>query len=598
MTQQRSWRRLGALFEGDRVRLRVWAPAAARVEAVISAPTGGYVSPPAPNPEATLALEPVGDGYFERLTSLAAGTLYRYRLDGGEPMPDPASRFQPHGVHGPSQLVDPSAFRWTDAAWQSPARRDLVFYELHVGTFTPEGTYAAARERLSELRDLGVTAVELMPLGEFPGRWNWGYDHAALYAPSRAYGTPDELRAFVDAAHGHGLAVFFDVVHNHFGPDGAYVFAYGPVHSEVHDTPWGKAINLDGPHSRGVRDLLIDSALHWLREYHADGLRLDAVFALHDDSAEHFLAELTAAVAGLDGPRRYVIAEDNRNLRAVIEPRDAGGYGLDAVWADDFHHQIRNITTGETQGYFAEFANTTAASLCRTIREGWYRAAEAERGGRPGRRPVRLDQFVWCIQNHDQVGNRPTGLRLHHEIAGDLYRAISALLLFAPELPLLFMGQEWAASTPFLYFTDHHSELGAQVSAGRKAEFGAFAGFAGEVPDPQDPATFARSKLDWAERLEAGHAHTLTLYSDLLALRRELHGDVQATPHGDHGLVLRRGTEHLLVALAPEQSLPRLPDTRIVLHTEQPAYAPVPRPPRVGSSLITFLAPGAVVLSG
>jgi maltooligosyltrehalose trehalohydrolase len=578
---------LGAIPDGTGTHFRVWAPDTDRVDLVLE-PNGR-----------TVALDATSDGYFEGfVTDVGTGQRYRYRLDGGDPLPDPASRFQPEGVHGPSEVVDPSAYEWQEADWHGIEQKDLVFYELHVGTFTPEGTFRAAAEKLEYLRDLGVTAVELMPVADFPGRWNWGYDGAALYAPSRAYGQPDDLRAFVDRAHALGLAVFLDVVYNHLGPDGAYLAAYGPVFTDKHHTPWGDAINLDDEGSAGVRGFILDNALHWLREYHFDGLRLDATHALVDDSDPHVLAELSAAVETLPGPPRTLVAEDHRNLHTLLLPRPEG-LGLDAVWADDLHHLVRNITAGDTEGYYADFADATTRDIAETLRQGWfYDGRPSRRTGEPrgtSAAPIRPEQCVVCIQNHDQVGNRPAGDRLTETTSLAAYRAASALLLFAPELPLLFMGQEWAASTPFQFFTDHNDELGPLVSEGRKSEFKDFPGFEGEVPDPQDPATFERSRLDWREHEGGEHEHTLALYRALLVLRCELSGEIETLPIGETALHAQRGEHHLLVVFSPA-SAPLPDNAEVVLHTEQPAFAANPQPLEIGGERVLFHRPGAVVL--
>ena len=352
---------LGALPEDGGVRFGVWAPAAQRVEVVLE-PNGKLQ-----------AMDRDNRGYFHSFVpGIGAGSLYRYRLDGESNFPDPASRFQPYGVHGVSEVVDPYAYEWQDEGWQGVPHKDLVFYELHVGTFTPEGSFEAARQKLSHLKQLGITALELMPLADFPGRWNWGYDVAALFAPARCYGRPDELRRLVDEAHRLGLAVYLDVVYNHLGPDGAYAAALNPFYfTERHHTPWGQAINLDGQHSESVRQFLLANALHWLNEYRLDGLRLDATHALIDDGKQHFLAELSAVVAGLQEPRRHLIAEDERNFRRLIEPRETGGYGLDAVWADDFHHQVRRALAGDSEGYYRDFSGSTE-DTAKTIEQGWF----------------------------------------------------------------------------------------------------------------------------------------------------------------------------------------------------------------------------------
>jgi maltooligosyltrehalose trehalohydrolase len=589
-TDNRQPPRHGALLREDGVQFRVWAPHAENVTLLLE------------DAGETRSMSKGAEGYFEHVEpDLAAGARYRYRQAGGESLPDPASRFQPEGVHGPSQVVDPGAYDWRDDDWTGVAQKDLAFYELHVGAFTPEGTFRAAAERMEHLRELGVTAVEIMPVADFPGRWNWGYDQGALFAPSRAYGTPRDLRALIDCAHQLGLAVFLDVIYNHLGPDGAYVAAFAPMFTDRHETPWGQAINLDDARSEGVRRFFVDNALHWLREYHADGLRLDATHALIDDSDTHFLTELAEAVSAIEsGPPRRLIAEDERNERRLLLPRADGGHGLDGVWVDDFHHQLRHITAGDAEGYFADFAGATAQDVAATLRQGWFFTGQrssflnAPRGTDPtGVRPA---QCVYCIQNHDQVGNRPMGTRLSDDASPAAYRAATALLLFAEQLPLLFMGQEWAASTPFQFFTDHDDELGRQVSEGRREEFEDFAGFGGEVPDPQDEATFRRSTLNWQEREEGRHARTLALYRDLLSLRKRLEGEQAVEAHGDYGLTLRRGDRALLVVLKGAQVVPS-PSGDVLLHTEQSEYVVDGQLPRLSGEEAYFERPGALVVS-
>ncbi len=537
----------GAWLDEGGARFRVWAPRRKHVELVLERP-GGETRP----------LEKAEDGTFSGFVpGVRAGELYRYRLDGEGPFPDPVSRFQPHGVHGPSEIVDPRRFLWSDEGWPGVVIEDLIIYELHVGTFSSAGTFAGARGRLPYLRDLGVTGIELMPVAAFSGRWNWGYDGVALLAPASCYGRPDDLRELVDSAHRLGLAVLLDVVYNHFGPDGAYQGAFSPGYfTEQHRTPWGAAVNLDGPLSGMVRDFLVENALAWLHEYHLDGLRLDATHALVDDSPRHFLAELTSRVREGVGDRpRLIIAEDRRNLAHMVRPEAEGGWGLDAVWADDFHHQVRHALAGDSDGYYRDFTGTTA-DLATTLRQGWFFTGQhsAYLGGPRGTDPVGLPprRFVICLQNHDQVGNRAMGERLHHQIDPAAYRAATALLLCAPETPLLFAGQEWAASTPFLYFTDHEPTLGRLVSEGRRREFRSFAAFMDptareRIPDPQDPGTFARSHLDWEEAGREPHASILRLYRALLALRRDepLLGAAdwegfEVEAQGDAALVLRR----------------------------------------------------------
>ena len=466
------------------------------------------------------------------MDDLGAGTLYKFRLNGrrDRTFPDPASRYQPFGVHGPSQVVDPSRFAWTDHGWRTPSLDHLVLYELHVGTFSAEGTFAGVEARLPYLADLGVTAIELMPVADFAGERNWGYDGVALFAPARCYGTPDDLRSLVNAAHAHGLAVFLDVVYNHFGPDGAYVNAVSAHYlTDAHQSPWGRGINLDGPYAAPVRRFFIENALHWVNEYHVDGLRLDATHALIDDSPRHFLAELTGTVRAHSRRPVCFIAEDHRNLNTLIRPVGAGGCGIDAVWADDFHHQVRVHTAGDRDGYYADFSGRST-DIATTIEQGWFFTGQPSTflGYRRGTDPMPLQppQFVICIQNHDQIGNRADGARLHHEIDLATYRALSTLLLLAPQTPLLFMGQEWAAGSPFLFFTDFDAELGQQVTMGRRKEFESFAAFADDrtreaIPDPQARETFHRSRLDWGELHTPSHAAMHRLYTRLLRLRRD-----------------------------------------------------------------------------
>lgn len=576
-----SYPSLGALVGPGGVRFRVWAPEARRIQLVLE--PGGK----------RRAMQRIEGGCFETLVAGAgSGTRYRYRLDGGPPYPDPASRHQPDGVHGPSAVVDPSAFRWSDESWGGISLEDLVFYELHIGTFSPEGTFEGARARLPYLKDLGVTAIELMPVADFPGRWNWGYDAAAFFAPARAYGGPDALRALVDEAHRIGLAVFLDVIYNHFGPDGAYAPAFSSrFFSREHSTPWGPAINFDGEGAAGVRGFFIENALHWLVEYHLDGLRLDATHAIVDESPTHFLRELARAVHGLPGRRRHVVAEDHRNLNALALPEEAGGFGLDGVWSDDYHHEVRRMLAGDRDGYFADFSGT-AADLARTVGRGWLysgqyaRFFERPRGTDP--KGIPLGRFVHFIQNHDQVGNRPFGDRMTASVPLHAYRAASAMLLFAPEMPLLFMGQEWGASSPFQFFTDHEPGLGRLIREGRKQEFRRFEGFKAEIPDPQDPATFERSRLAWDELDREPHAGTLRLYRDLLARRRGLEGEFSAESPSDGGLVLRRGRYLLLVALGDGVRMPLPAGAVPRWSSEEPRYAREPSPPLASDGWVTF----------
>jgi maltooligosyltrehalose trehalohydrolase len=516
---------IGARPEADGVHFRVWAPASDRVDVIVYGPSADSVH----------GLTREQEGYFSGLVSgLAAGTRYRYRLDGGESYPDPASRAQPDGVHGPSEVIDPGAFRWSDGEWGGQELERLVIYELHVGTFTPGGTFDSAMDTLAQIVDLGATAIEVMPIGNFPGQRNWGYDGVNLFAPAAVYGGPEAFKRLVDRAHRLGLSVILDVVYNHFGPEGNYLPAItgGRFFTDRHRTPWGEAINYDGEDSRPVRDFVFQNALHWFDEYHVDGLRLDATHAIVDDSPKHLLAELAERVHAMPGRRRLLIAEDDRNERALLLPTEDGGYGLDAVWADDLHHQLRRHVAGDREGYFARYAGT-AEDIATTLRQGWWRTGDHpvpddDEQEREGTSPAGIHpkRFVHCIQNHDQTGNRALGERLNHQIPPGAFRASSALLLTSPYTPMLWMGQEWAASSPFQYFTDHPVELGRLVTEGRREEFKLFSAFQDpelreHIPDPQAEETFERSRLKWEERKEGVHAGVLQLYRTLLRLRAE-----------------------------------------------------------------------------
>ncbi len=424
-----------------------------------------------------------------------------------------------------------------------------------------------------------------------------------MYAPSHNYGTPDSLRALVDAAHLHGIAVFLDVVYNHFGPDGCYAGSYGRFFSEKHKSSWGQGINLDDVDCRGVRNFFIDNALHWLREYRLDGLRLDATHALIDTSQKHFLRELAEVVEQLDGPRRVLIAEDERNEAKLVKPSAQGGYGLHGVWADDFHHQVRNITTGDKDAFFQDFENSTAEQIVKTLKHGWfYTGQDSGFSGKPrGTSTAGLDltSFVIAVQNHDQVGNRAVGDRLNHNVSLATYRAISAMLLFAPEIPLIFMGQEFAAKSPFMFFTDHHGELGELVSQGRKKEFEKFSAFSGDVPDPQDPETYRKSQLSWDDLEDDQHAGILRLYQELLLQRALLPNDFDAFALSEYSMELVRGKFRLLVALRDDEVMPYNLDWQIEMHTEQPQFTTEPKLFEVDkmSSTVRFIRPGAILVT-
>ena len=511
---------------------RIWAPTAHEVELVLGAGPAAR----------SVGLARAGDGWHTSgPLPAAAGTRYGFRVDGGLVVPDPASRANPDGVHGLSMLVDPEEFAWTDGDWRGRPWHEAVVYELHTGTFTPEGSFAAAIERLDALVELGITAIELMPLAAFAGRRGWGYDGVLPYAPHASYGTPAELKRLVAAAHAKGLMVLLDVVYNHFGPDGNYLYVYAkPFFDAAVRTPWGDAIAFDAADPavrRTVRDFFIDNALYWIEEFHVDGLRLDAVHAMHDQSMPHFVDELALAVRAGPGRTRHVhlVLENDANDAARLE-RGPDGRALlaDAQWNDDVHHALHVLATGERDGYYLDYADDPRAHLARALAEGYAyqgepsRYREGEPRGTPSTAlpPV---AFVASTQTHDQVGNRAHGERLAAlaDAAGHTaaLRALTACVLLAPQIPMLFMGEEWAASAPFLYFCDYAGELARAVAEGRRAEFARFERFAdpalrARIPDPNDPATFARSRLDWDERGLAPHAGWLEFYRALLACRR------------------------------------------------------------------------------
>jgi maltooligosyltrehalose trehalohydrolase len=454
---------------------------------------------------------------------------YAFRIDGGAPRPDPRSRRQPQGVHGPSRLDRAAGFGWSDQAWRGRPLRGAVIYELHVGTFTAEGTFDAAAARLGHLAELGVDFVELMPVAAFNGRHGWGYDGVDLWAVHEPYGGPEGLRRFVDACHARGLGVLLDVVYNHLGPSGNYLAEFGPYFTDAHVTPWGAAVNLDGPGSDEVRAFLVGNALYWLRENHLDGLRLDAVHALADTRAVHLLEELSAQVdelAAVSGRRLHLIAETDRNDPKTVTPRgERGGLGMHAQWNDDFHHALHSALTGERQGYYCDFGSMAAIAktlISAFFHNGTYSTFRGRHHGRPVETGLLdADRFVVSLQTHDQVGNRAEGDRIGAQLSEGLRRVAAALLLTSPFTPQLFMGEEWGAGTPWQYFTDHpEPELAAAVRDGRRAEFGRHGWPPDRIPDPQDPETFARSVLDWTEPAREPHRGLLDWYRSLIALRR------------------------------------------------------------------------------
>ena len=517
----------GAQYLGERgVLFRLWAPAAPSVVLVHSGVDGTSEWP----------LQHSADGWHElTVPGARAGDRYQFRLPDGMLVPDPASRHNPNDVHGPSVVVDPSAYPWQCRAWRGRPWREAVVYELHVGTFTPEGSFDAARGRLPYLAELGITAIELMPLADFPGRRNWGYDGVLLFAPDASYGTPEQLKALVDAAHALGIMVLLDVVYNHFGPDGNYLHAYcPPFFNPARQTPWGAAINFDGANSRTVRDFFIHNALYWIEEYRFDGLRVDAVHAICDDSQPWIVPELCAAVQAGPGRERqvHIVLENDRNQAYLLE-RGADGRPLVATaqWNDDLHHAAHVMLTGETDGYYADFAQRPAEQFALALAQGFLYTGQPSpfRAGQPHGEPcahLPPAAFVSYLQTHDQVGNRALGERIDALATPALVQAARACVLLSPHTPMLFMGEEFGCTTPFQFFCDFTGDLAAAVTAGRRAEFGRFAAFAdaearARIPDPNDEETFLQSKLRWTDLDQAQHQQALSHTRQQLTVRRE-----------------------------------------------------------------------------
>lgn len=532
-------------------RFSVWAPHAAHVQLDVA------------GRRSEMAAD--GDGWFSVEVDAAAGTDYAYALDGSsETLPDPRSAWQPHGVDGPSRLVDHAAYRWGDEGWQPPDWQQAVVYELHIGTFTGEGTFDAAVERLDHLVALGVTHVEVMPVAQFPGRCGWGYDGVGLWAVHDAYGGPGGFKHFVAACHQRGLAVLLDVVYNHLGPSGNYLPRFGPYFTSRHHTPWGDAVNFDDAGSAEVRAFVIGNALMWLRDFHLDGLRLDAVHAIFDDSGRHVLEELATRVGELSGElgrTLVLVAESDLNDPRMIRDRDSGGFGMTAQWSDDLHHALHSVLTGEVSGYYADFG--TVEQLGKALTDGFvYDGQHSAHRGRPhgsslaGLPPYRLVSY---LQNHDQIGNRAQGERSSQLLREGLVAVGAALVLLGPGVPMLFQGEEWAASTPFQYFTSFTDrDLADAVRRGRQGEFAAFGWRPDEVPDPQAVETFERSKLNWSELDGDAHARLLEWHRSLISLRRQ-HPELGTTSWPQvrfderaRWLVMRRGDWQVCCNLAAE----------------------------------------------
>jgi maltooligosyltrehalose trehalohydrolase len=561
----------GMLFE-------VWAPDAGRVDVEVEGVPYGM------DRDARRA------GWWRaEVPDAGDGTRYAYVLDGGRPLPDPRSRRQPDGPDGPSAVVDHDRFVWT-VPWQGRPLPGAVLYELHIGTFTTEGTFDAAVERLPYLAELGVTHIELMPVCPFPGTHGWGYEGVSLWATHEPYGGPDGLKRFVDAAHARGLGVVLDVVHNHLGPSGNHLPAFGPYFTDRHHTPWGDAVNLDAPGSDEVRAYLTGSALAWLRDYRLDGLRLDAVHALVDTRPRHFLEELSAEVDALGkelGRPLFLIAESDLNDPRTTTPRHEGGLGLHAQWNDDFHHALHTTVTGESQGYYADFADLGTAGLAKAllrvfVHDGTYSSFRGRAHGHevdPARTPGH--RFLAYTQTHDQVGNRATGDRLAQTVPPGLLAAAAAVVLTSPYTPMLFMGEEWGARTPWQFFTDHDDpELAAAITRGRRREFAAHGWKESDIPDPQDPATWLRSCLDWAEREREPHAGVLAWYRELIALRHAepdlSDPDLSAVgaTADDSTLLVRRGRFRIAANFAGHEALiPLQPPDQVPAAVFEPVTA-------------------------
>jgi maltooligosyltrehalose trehalohydrolase len=535
---------LGAIDLGnERCRFRVWAPAAERVEVEVRE---------LDEQDHLIPLEPVGNGYFEaEVDGVGPGDLYKVRLDGREGRPDPASRFQPEGVHGPSMVVDRS-FAWTDDEWRGLPLPSYVIYELHVGTFTPDGTFEAVIPHLKRLRDLGVTAIEIMPVAQFPGSRNWGYDGVLPFAVQNSYGGPEGLKRLIDACHCCDLAVVLDVVYNHFGPEGNYLSEFGPYFTDRYRTPWGLSLNYDGADCDGVRSYFIENALHWIVEYHLDGLRLDAVHAIIDNSERPFLQELGTAVRDLaDRLERpvYVFPESDLNTQFFLRPADRGGCGFHAQWTDDFHHSLHTLLTGETSGYYQDFG--ALSQMAKAMQGGFvytgdYSTFRRRRHGVPAGE-IEAWRHVVCAQNHDQTGNRMMGERLATLVSFESLKVAAAAVILSPFIPLLFMGEEHAEPAPFLYFISHSDKsLVEAVRKGRKEEFACFHAH-GEPLDAQAPSTFERSRLDWSLRGQGKHGQMESFYRELLRLRRSIPAlahlakdSVTATPLEEQKVLLVR----------------------------------------------------------
>lgn len=547
----------GATVCGDRTEFRLWAPNAKSVSVEVAG-------------KGAFPMERQANGVLHANIAARAGDKYSYKLDDQKPLPDPVSRLLPEGVHGPTEIVDPNSFRWTDQQWRGLPFSDYIIYELHVGTFSPSGTFDGVRERLPYLKNLGVTAIEVMPVAAFPGECNWGYDGVSLYAVQASYGGPEGLKRLVDAAHRTGLAVILDVVYNHLGNEGNYLRSFGPYFTGKHKTPWGDAINYDDTNCDQVRKYVVENALYWVRENHVDGLRLDAIQTIHDDSSQHIVSEIQQAIqdfAVQSGRTICVIAETDENDAKLVRPRGSDGFGLHGFWSDDFHHSVHTVLTRERSGYYQDFGKPE--QIVRALNDGYvFQGEYFQFWGEPRGTPaadVPLNANVICVQNHDQVGNRAKGERLGHLVPRGALKAAATLMLLAPHTPLIFMGEEYGEASPFQFFTDYGDPaLQKAVANGRRKEFEEFG--CDEVPDPQDPETFERSKLHW--ELATEDNDLLQWYRELLRIRKEYVIPGERTGHAEiTGRAIRlavpRKRPKLLISIAfapdrvtPEKEIP------------------------------------------
>ena len=610
---------IGAELAPGGVYFRVWAPQAKRVELVIGAD----------HSSAPKELKSEAHGYFSGFVpECAAGDLYRFRLDGGEQLlPDPASRFQPEGPLGPSMIVDASQFEWHDADWNGAGLANQIIYEMHIGTFTVEGTWQAASRQLPELRNLGVTVLEIMPVNDFCGNFGWGYDGVNFFAPTRLYGAPDDLRRFVDGAHSAGLAVILDVVYNHVGPTGNFLKDFSKDYfTDRYENEWGQAINFDGPNSAPVREFFLTNARYWISEFHLDGLRLDATQALFDASENHILGELVQTVRQAAAPRSTIVIGENEPQNSkLMRPAEEQGYGLDGLWNDDFHHTAMVALTGHNEAYYADYLGKPqeliSAAKHGYLYQGQYYRWQKKRRGAPtvGTRPA---AFVNYLQNHDQIANNGRGWRVQRVTDPALYRTMTALFLLSPQTPMLFQGQEFAASTPFAYFADHQGKLAEKVKQGRREFLHQFPSLATEamqaqLPDPTDAQVFASCKLDFLERIR--HHEIYALHQDLLRLRRadqafnsQQPGAVDGAVLGDRALVLRffaaDGKDRLLLinlgmdmmlGAVPEPLLAPLPGTtwQVLWSSENPRYGGTGALPVENESSWLIIGKSAVVMA-